>query len=232
MAVLRIVGYARVSTARQVEHGLGLDIQERAIRSWCKAGGHRLVAIHRDAGVSGSNGVEDREGLSLVLEALRGRRADGVALLRLDRLARSLSVQEATLAVMWRLGARVFATESGEVLADDPDDPMRTAMRQMVGVFAELERRTLVKRLTDGRRRKAELGGFAAFGSPPLGTRAEGGRLVPDERETAAVSRIRELHAAGASLRAIATTLEAEGHRPKRSTRWHPQSLARVIARL
>ncbi len=37
---------------------------------------------------------------------------------------------------------------------DDPDDPLRTVMRQMVGVFAELERRTVAKRLSgaaDGR---------------------------------------------------------------------------------
>lgn len=229
---MRIVGYIRVSTDQQAEHGLGLDIQERAIRKWAKANGHRLVAVHRDAGVSGSNGVEDRVGLPLVLRDIRERRADAVVVLRLDRLARSLTVQEAALAKLWQLGGRVFTSESGEVMPDDPSDPMRTAMRQMAGVFIQLEKATLVKRLTDGRRRKAEMGGFAAFGSPHYGTRAVGGELVPDDREQATVARIRELRAAGASLREMAETLTAEGHRPKRSDRWHPQSLARIVARL
>jgi hypothetical protein len=33
------------------------------------------------------------------------------------------------------------------VLQDDSNDPMRTALRQVVGVFAELDRRMVVKRL-------------------------------------------------------------------------------------
>lgn len=228
---MRVVGYVRVSTREQVEHGLGLEVQERAIRKWCTAGGHRLVAVYTDAGVSGSNGVEDREGLPLALEAIRDGQADAVVVLRLDRLARALTVQEATLATVWRMGGQLHTVESGEVLPDDPDDPMRTAMRQMAGVFAELERRMVVKRLRDGRKRKAEKGEFA-YGSPSFGVRAEGGALVADEREAAALARIRELHAEGVSLRGMAATLAEEGHRPKRSERWHPQSLARIVARL
>lgn len=228
---MRLVGYVRVSTREQAEHGLGLDVQERAIKAWCKAHGHRLLAVHADAGVSGSNGVEDRIGLPLALQAVADGQADGLVVVRLDRLARALTVQEATLATVWRIGGKLFTVDSGEVLPDDPDDPMRTAMRQMVGVFAELERRMVVKRLRDGRRRKAELGGFA-YGSPAYGTRAEGGVLVDDDREAAALARIRQLHADGVSLRGMADTLTAEGHRPKRSDRWHPQSLARIVARL
>lgn len=228
---MRVVGYVRVSTREQVEHGLGLEVQERAVRSWAKAEGHRLVAVHVDAGVSGSNGVEDRQGLPDALRAMEDHTADAVVVLRLDRLARALTVQEGILGTVWKLGGRLFTVESGEVLADDPDDPMRTAMRQMAGVFAQLERGMAVKRLRDGRRRKAEKGGFA-YGSPAFGQRAEGRELVDDEREAAALARIRELHADGVSLRGIAATLTEEGHRPKRSDRWHPQSLARIVARL
>lgn len=228
---MRVVGYVRVSTREQVEHGLGLDVQERSIRQWCRANGHRLVAIHADAGVSGSNGVEDRVGLPLALEAVRDGQTEALVVARLDRLARALTVQEATLAAVWRLGGKLFTVDGGEVLPDDPDDPMRTAMRQMVGVFSELERRMVVKRLRDGRRRKAELGGFA-YGSPAFGQRADDGALVVDADEAATLARIRQLHAEGASLRTMAATLTAEGRKPKRSDRWHPQSLARIVARL
>jgi DNA invertase Pin-like site-specific DNA recombinase len=44
---------------------------------------------------------------------------------------------------------------------DDPDDPMRTAIRQIQGVFVELDRKTVVKRLRDGRRAKAAEGKHA-----------------------------------------------------------------------
>jgi hypothetical protein len=57
-------------------------------------------------------------------------------LAKLDCLARSLTVQEAVLAKVWAAGGLVFAVDHGEVQPDDPDDPARTAFRQMMGVFA------------------------------------------------------------------------------------------------
>ena len=73
---------------------------------------------------------------------------------------------------MWEeAGGHVFTTDQGEVPRDDPDDPMRTAMRKMAGVMYELDRRLVVARLRRGRRLKAKRGGFAgggsATGSPP-----------------------------------------------------------------
>ena len=38
--------------------------------------------------------------------------------------------------MIWRSGANAFTTDDGEVREDDPEDPMRTAIRQMRGVFA------------------------------------------------------------------------------------------------
>lgn len=125
----------------------------------------------------------------------------------------------------------MFAVDGGEVLQDDDDDPMRTAMRQMVGVFSQLERSMIAKRMRDGRRMKAEKGGYA-YGGPSYGYKAEGGALVPQEGEQAALDRITALRAEGGSLRQIADTLTAEGYRPKRSDKWHPESLRRIVARL
>jgi DNA invertase Pin-like site-specific DNA recombinase len=152
---------------------------------------------------------------------------------KLDRLARSLTGQEAALAHAWKQEARVFAADHGEILEDDPDDPMRTAMRQMVGVFGELERAMIAKRLRDGRKLKAERGGFA-YGSPPLGFKADrdSKELVEHEEEQRVVTRIRELHAEGKSTRTIAAMLESEGLKPKRAEKWNPGSLHRIVRRV
>jgi DNA invertase Pin-like site-specific DNA recombinase len=104
-------------------------------------------------------------------------------------------------------------------------------MRQMMGVFGQLEKSMIVRRLKAGRRLKAEQGGYA-YGSPAYGQRSEDGDLVPVDDEQATIARIRELHSSGHSLRSMAAVLTAEGHRPKRSDRWHPESLKRIIARL
>jgi DNA invertase Pin-like site-specific DNA recombinase len=231
---MRVVAYLRVSTDRQTERGLGLDVQERAVRAWAKAGGHRLVAVHTDAGVSGSNGLATRLALADALDALRDRKADALVVYRLDRLARDLIVQEQILAEARRLGGRVESTSAAEAgyLQDDPSDPARKLIRQVLGAVSEYERSMVALRLRTGRRRKAERGGFA-YGSPPLGSRSEGGELVADDDEAKTVERIRELHADGRSLREIAAVLTAEGHKPKRGGDvWHPASLSRIVARL
>jgi hypothetical protein len=85
--------------------------------------------------------------------------------------------------------------------------------------------------LCSGQAGKAEKGGFT-YGAPAIGYRSEAKELIGDDQEQAALARISELRAAGASLREIAATLEAEGYRPKRSSVWHPGTLGRIVSRL
>jgi DNA invertase Pin-like site-specific DNA recombinase len=170
---VRLVGYVRVSSETQIE-GYGLDVQERSIRAWARAHNHRLIDVLRDEGVSGAKEAADRPGLSAALVYFaHPRRADGLVVPRLDRLARALTIQEATLGLIWREGGHVFTADAGEVLRDDPDDPMRTALRQVVGVFAELDRRMTVKRMKDGRKAKAATGKHAV-GQYAFGYHGEG----------------------------------------------------------
>lgn len=231
---MKLIGYVRVSGAGQVVDGYGLDVQEKAIRSWSRTNGHKLVTIRRDEGVSGTLDAVDREGLSAALLDLAEGRGEGLLIPKLDRLARALTIQEASLAVAWRSGARVFSADSGEVLQDDADDPMRTALRQVVGVFAELDRRMVVKRLKDGRAAKAETG-RKAVGSYAFGSRGEGrGKArdaVPDEGEQQAVKRIKELRGGGESYRAVAAVLDAEGLRPRRAQQWSAAAVRNVALR-
>jgi DNA invertase Pin-like site-specific DNA recombinase len=167
---VKVAGYVRVSTREQAEHGYGLDVQESAVRMWCKAHGHRLVAMHRDEGISGSNGLESRLGLADALAAVHARKAEGVVVPRLDRLARDLVLQETLLGEARRLGGQVFSCSDAEAefLVDDPADPSRRLIRQILGAVAEYERSMIALRLRAGRRRKAEQGGYAGDGFPAV----------------------------------------------------------------
>ena len=98
---MRVACYARVSTDRQAEEGLGLDVQDHAIRRWARDNDHRIAMTTRDEGASGSNGVDVRLGLHDALTAVKDRAVGGLVVYRLDRLARMLTIQEATLAKVW-----------------------------------------------------------------------------------------------------------------------------------
>jgi DNA invertase Pin-like site-specific DNA recombinase len=231
---VKIVGYVRVSTATQVEDGLGLDVQKAALRAWCEANGHRLTSILSDEGISGTKELEDRPGLADALDMIRGRKAQGIVVPRLDRLARDLIVQETILAEVRRVGGEVFSTSPAEAsyLTDDPDDPSRKMIRQVLGAVSEYERSMVVLRLRNGRRRKAQMGGYAS-GAPVFGFEARDGDLIESQNEQLTIKRIAELRASGASFREICSTLESEGHRSKRGgTLWQPMAVKRVLDRL
>jgi len=55
-----------------------------------------------------------------------------------------------------------IACDQGEVERDEPDDPVRTAMRQMLGVFAQLEREMASSTAAPAKRR----GGRRVSGDP------------------------------------------------------------------
>ena len=156
--------------------------------------------------------------------------ADGIVAPNLDRLARELTVQEAVLAYVWALGGRVFTADHGEHLEDDESDPMRTAMRQMRGVFSQLDRGLIRKRLREGRAAKGDQGGYA-FGAPPFGKQVVDEELVELEAEKEIEDLILKWHdEEGLGPRAICRRLNEAGHRSKRGGLWHPTTVARILS--
>jgi len=220
---MRVVAYLRVSTNGQAEHGFGLDVQDAQVREWAKAHGHDVVRTCRDEAVSGAADAVDRPGLACAMGAVPAD-ADAVVVARLDRLARSLTVQEALLAAIWRDGGAVYSVDQGEVKQDDPDDPFRTAMRQMAGVFAQLDRAMIVKRLRDGRKAKTAAGGHGV-GQYPFGHSKDG----PVEREQGVLDRVRVLRAAGTSWSRVADDLNGRvSFGPRTADRWTAATAAHL----
>src|SRR4051812_6194661 len=226
---LKAAGYVRVSSRQQLD-GYGLDVQEKAVRTYAKE--HRLavVEVFREEGVSGTVPVTERPALMSALELMTACKADVLLVPNLDRLARELHVQEAALGLLWDAGKSVHTVEDGEVRQDDPDDPMRKAMRKMRGVLAELDKDTVVMRLRKGKQAKRTKGGFIG-GQVPFGYVTEGGHLVPEPVEQSIIQRMKELRERGSSLRIIVATLEGEGLHSKSGGRWHPTQVQRVLTR-
>lgn len=98
----------------------------------------------------------------------------------------------------------------------------------MIDAFAEYERALIRGRTRAALAAKKARG--ERVGQVPIGSRAEGDRLVVDEREAEAVALVRELRAAGWTIRAIADELTARGV-PCRGERWHPTTVQRLVKR-
>jgi DNA invertase Pin-like site-specific DNA recombinase len=228
---MRVAAYLRVSTDRQVEKGLGLSVQRTAIREWVRQHDHRLTATFVDEGISGAADLDRRVGLADALDAIRSGPAQGLVLYRLDRLARDYILQEQLMGEVWQLGGEVYSTSGTEQnLRDDPNDPARRLIRQVLAAISEYEKNMISLRLRAGRDRKAAGGGYAC-GRPPYGYRAAGGALVPDESEQQIVRLVHSLRADGLSLRDIAGSLAQEGHLTRQGHVFHPQVLSRILKR-
>src|SRR5215467_10326573 len=71
-----------------------------------------------------------------------------------SRFARTLMAQEAGIATLAGLRVRVIKSRGDDLT--ESDDEMRVAMRQIVGVFSQLEKTRLVKKLRAARERKRQ----------------------------------------------------------------------------
>lgn len=181
-------------------------------------------------------GIEDRPGLAAAIVSLEQDVAAGLVVHRIDRLARELHVQEVALANAWSVGAHVSvfeAAEGGEVKRDDPDDPHRRFLRQVMGAAAELERGLIKARLHGGRRRKARGGGY--IGGKPLhpkfGYTLVDGTYEPLAYEQATIKRILGLRDDGATWAAVAAELTRTGTPPPAGADWYPMTARRIAQR-
>lgn len=226
---MKLVIYTRTSTA----NGSGsdsLEAQAEVCAAWATEHGHKVVGVHRDEALSGGLPANERPGLQAALLELQAGTADGLIVHRLDRLARELTVQEAALAVAWASGPRVAVIEAveGEILRDDPNDPMRSGLRKIAGVIAEIERNMIRARLQGGRRRKAAKGGYIGGPMVPYGSRLVDGAFEPIAAERLVIDRIVELRDGGAAWRAVADALNARGVAPPSGAAWYPMTTRRI----
>src|SRR5262245_37350109 len=86
---MRIVLYARVSTDEQANNGCSLDAQIARLWAYAELYGLQVVAVVVDGGQSAKS--LNRPGIQQALGMLRRGEADGVAVVKLDRLTRSIA---------------------------------------------------------------------------------------------------------------------------------------------
>jgi len=231
------VGYCRVSTEEQASEGVSLGAQRERLAAYCTAHDHELVAVEVDKGISGKVKPEQRAGLARALDRVLSGEADGLIVLKLDRLSRSvrdvLDLADSAQRSKWRL------VSLSEHL--DTESPQGRFTLTLLAALAQLEREQVVERTRfaldsiarEGRGRSR----FTPYGwrTSDGGTENRAGdrsKLEPHKEEQAAIRRIIRQSKRGEGARRIAAALRRQGPNPRSGNPWTPESVAAIMRRL
>lgn len=211
----KALGYLRVSGDSQIE-GDGFPRQRETIQAWARQHGYRIVRWFTEQGISGTTDGADRPAFQAMMLALLGDGVQTVLIERLDRIARDIVVQESILKDLTRRGFTLISVSEPDLCSNDP---YRSAMRQMLGVFAELDRKTIVLKLRAARQRaKAKYG--RCEGRKPYGFH---------DGEQDILKRIITMRDGGKNYEAIAHTLNTKGLKTRSEGLWYPATIRRIL---
>lgn len=231
---MKLVSYVRTSTVTGAQ-GDSPEAQMEYNQTWAEENGHTIIETFRDDAISGGVDIDGRPGLASALVKVEQGCADGIVVHRLDRLARELHVQEVALAHAWNIGDHVEVfdvSEGGPVKRDDPDDPHRRFLRQVMGAAAELEKGLITARLRGGRKRKARRGGYTGGKRlhPRYGYDLVDGEYIPNSDHPVTL-RIAAMRDSGSTYQGIVDALSADGVAPPSGAAWYPASVRNIALR-
>ncbi len=202
------------------EGSYGLDVQRSHVAKYAEQNDYAILRCFAEEGVSGA---ESNRAMwsSLIVFLAENPDIQTVIILRLDRLARDLMLQESMIAELLKKNIRLISVDEPDLCSKDPT---RTMYRQIRGAISQFERSLISTRLRQGRLKKAETGAYAGGGAP-YGYRIVNGVLRIHEAEAEvvrAIFRARRKPKLGRKLsfRNIADKFSADGIQAPKGTRW------------
>lgn len=153
--------YARQSVDRP--DSISIEMQIQKCREHLKIGEIDHCRTYEDRGFSGKN--VNRPGLQSLLRNIEEGRIDKVVAYKIDRISRSVHDFTGLCDLLTKKKVAFQSCEDGVTLDDSPTG---TALAQMMMVFAQLERETILRRVTDNYYERAKLGMYLG-GRPPFG---------------------------------------------------------------
>jgi site-specific DNA recombinase len=220
---MRVIGYVRVSTDKQVDRGVSLEAQTEKIRAMTVVHSAKLADIIVEAGESAKS--LNRPGMQRLLALVDSGDVNAVIVAKLDRLTRSVKDLCELLERFEKSGVALISVAES---LDTSSAAGRLVLNIMTAV-SQWEREAIGERTRDAlshKRSRGERVGNIAFGYR-LGP--DGVHVEPDEVEQDALARICKLRDQ-CTLREIAEQLNEQGLRTRRGSRWRHEYVARVIA--
>ena len=220
----RAVGYVRVSTDKQSEHGVSLEAQQEKIRAMAVVHGVELIEMIVDAGESAKDLA--RPGMEQVLDMVESKRTEMVIIAKLDRLTRSVRDLATLLDQFQRKGVSLVSVAES---LDTGSASGRMVLNIMVSV-SQFEREAIGERTRDAMQHKIRQDEW--IGNARYGYRRchdDGKHVEPEKTEQKTLADIRRLRKSGTSLRQIAVQLNALGVRTRSNLPWRHEYVARVL---
>jgi site-specific DNA recombinase len=179
---MKVFAYLRVSGKGQID-GHGFDRQLDSIKAFCQDNGYEIDQIFNEQ-VSGTKDEADRPEFSAMVTEILRDGVDTIIIESLDRLAREYRIQEQLLIYLASKDINLISANTGEnVTKAIQADPMKKAMIQIQGIFAELDKSLLVKKLRKSREKIRQEKG-----------KCEGRKSYKETEEGAAILKIIKLH--------------------------------------
>jgi site-specific DNA recombinase len=224
-ATRRVAIYIRRSTDED-HQPFSLEAQETKLRAFVASqpGDWQIVAIYSD---DASGATTDRPELQKALRAARAGLFDTLLVYRVDRFSRSLRDLTTLLDDLDDAGI-VFRSATEPF---DTSTPVGRMLVQMLGVFAEFERETIIDRVINGMERKAAKGLWTG-GARPLGYLIDRklDKLVPEPAEAATVHTIFDLYTNDRlGTQAIATRLNDQGLKTRVGKSWSQHTVEIIL---
>lgn len=234
----KVVGYVRVSTYGQARDGYSLTYQVEELQQYCKMNGFDLIRIYEDRGISGAAVDEEgltieRDGLQEMLADLRQQHVGCVIVLNTSRLWRSDMAKVLIQRELKRSNVDIKAIEQPNysIYNHDPNDFLVNGMLELLDQYQRLE---ITLKLSRGRKKKAEQGGYAG-GRAAYGYKAVKGQkeLQIDWEQAPAICRLFELKELFPhwSLSELAKQLNYDGFRTAKGASFTKVQIKRMLDR-
>ena len=209
--------YIRVSSEKQLKEGFSFEDQEEKLIIEAEREKQDYL-VYKDGWVSGKS-MDERKGLKLLMTDVELGIIDKVYVTKISRLARNSRDLQNMIYDFEKHNVSFKAINDGI----DTSTPMGSVMVKLMGIFAEMERDTIMEQTRAGAEKRAKEGKM--YGSARMlgydrvideTSKKNTMKIVINVKEKEIIKTIFEMYLGGYGYKAITNKLNKEGFRTKK----------------
>lgn len=237
----KAVAYLRVSSQGQSDDGFSLDYQIKHIQAYAFANQIELKPEHFFKDVeSGSDSTRD-DWCKMKEFLLNTNKIDHILVYTVNRWTRDAADGLSFLKELKKKNITLISVSE----FFDPKTPQGKFMQTLLHGMAELDKDTLIEKMTRGKNQMIQqtgkwAGGIAPYGYQPIGRRRHRsseqiingrGQLIVDSQESSLIKTIYALRKQKLSYSNIISTLTEKGYTNRRGSPFNKATLSRILNR-